>query len=857
MGIFRAGVRVTRPLSPAPSSSSSDDEEVVVHKHKVRKSIDKSSKIGVLPCITKDASDHYQVGESICQLPHEIFELSNLGDILSLQSWNECLSEQERQQLSAYLPVMDLGSFQENLREVLSAQNMYFGSPMEHLWQQLAGGLCNPTVVRTHQTLTALQKREYYHDLRCYHNGMVNSLMEMRELWMSDPDANLEEKLGSWNEWKSSKVACIKGLKACEDRGKTECISRPVGISNAGSLISNHIFRGSNEELALHSDLESDQVFDRTITQPTPHSIERVQNQVDADQPETSSVHKINSSLSDSALSEGSHVKRMSTPQEHFERRSKKRKRKEGNGKEFRAIASWEYENAYLSKVQKDGHRDSGLNASEMMVRESNGGMHHNKELEKCISSTGQRDWSRSPVIKLMKSAQFTFVPPLTPGFTFSTLYFLSAVRASLFDDTIPDGVECLPFREIVARVEACPGDRRVLSAQLPLDCLVRGALKVLALTSKSPAMDNLKPLVSYDKSRSYWSWIGTLSGDYCTFKEVDLQAMSEVWRISAETLNELLDIFEKWLKNKERTLQQLWKLAQIPLPAFPVFPDENERFRELRAQKGSTTLLPSSYEMRALFQKEERVRYSTLEIAFRYTTADGQKSAVAPLRKLGGKSRARARDHFMLRSDRPSHITILCLVRDAAARLPQGIGTRSDVCILLRDSQFIEDVSEAQLSQVVSGALDRLHYERDPCVRYDQDKKLWLYLHGEREEEDFEEGGTASTRSSRRSKKEGGAATVSPAQGNGFDDDMSEPESGSGSFSGLNDARKSASPEFLYEHDKNGAMPSFAGGQGREEVLLPFIDVSVSMQPFCGTTECHPMGWEVYKAGKELSITH
>lgn len=32
-----------------------------------------------------------------------------------------------------------------------------------------------------------------------------------------------------------------------------------------------------------------------------------------------------------------------------------------------------------------------------------------------------------------------------------------------------------------------------------------------------------------------------------------------------------------------------------------------------------------------------------------------------------------------------------------------------------------------------MSGALDRLHYERDPCVKYDLQKKLWIYLHKNR----------------------------------------------------------------------------------------------------------------------------
>jgi hypothetical protein len=36
-------------------------------------------------------------------------------------------------------------------------------------------------------------------------------------------------------------------------------------------------------------------------------------------------------------------------------------------------------------------------------------------------------------------------------------------------------------------------------------------------------------------------------------------------------------------------------------------------------------------------------------------------------------------------------------------------------------------------LNNIVSGALDRLHYEKDPCVKYDLQKKLWIYLHKNR----------------------------------------------------------------------------------------------------------------------------
>ena len=87
---------------------------------------------------------------------------------------------------------------------------------------------------------------------------------------------------------------------------------------------------------------------------------------------------------------------------------------------------------------------------------------------------------------------------------------------------------------------------------------------------------------------------------------------------------------------------------------------------------------------------------------------------------------------------DRPACVTLLSLVRDAAARLPNGEGTRADICELMKDSQYLSTGAEASLHSVVSGALDRLHYEADPCVKYDSGRKVWIYLHRHRSEAEF-----------------------------------------------------------------------------------------------------------------------
>ena len=69
-----------------------------------------------------------------------------------------------------------------------------------------------------------------------------------------------------------------------------------------------------------------------------------------------------------------------------------------------------------------------------------------------------------------------------------------------------------------------------------------------------------------------------------------------------------------------------------------------------------------------------------------------------------------------------------------------KGEGSRTDVCELLKESAYVtEGVNDAQISAVASGTLDRLHQEADPCVRYDAERKLWIYLDGARSEASFE----------------------------------------------------------------------------------------------------------------------
>uniref|UniRef100_A0A804QST7 DEUBAD domain-containing protein n=1 Tax=Zea mays TaxID=4577 RepID=A0A804QST7_MAIZE len=358
-------------------------------------------------------------------------------------------------------------------------------------------------------------------------------------------------------------------------------------------------------------------------------------------------------------------------------------------------------------------------------------------------------------------------------GATDQTEQVLEGANASAVEQTVPINTPALTVQEIVNRIRANPGDPRILETQEPLQDLVRGVLKVLSSRTAPLGAKGWKALVAYEKSNKSWFWVGP-APSVSSYDDPDEETSAEAWSIPHKMLVKLVDAFSNWLKSGQETLKQIGSLPPPP-PPNPANLDLKERFKELKAQKSLNTISPSSDEARTYFQREEFLRYSIPDRAFCYTAADGEKSIVAPLRRGGGKPTAKARGHPMLLPDRPPHVTILCLVRDAASRLPARTGTRADVCTLLRDSQYLnheEANKEAAINQVVSGALDRLHYERDPCVLYDNDKKLWTYLHRGREEEDFEDDGTSSTKKWKRPRRDVSDAAEPGAANDDIDDD-------------------------------------------------------------------------------------
>ena len=236
---------------------------------------------------------------------------------------------------------------------------------------------------------------------------------------------------------------------------------------------------------------------------------------------------------------------------------------------------------------------------------------------------------------------------------------------------------------------------------------------------SQESSDSNHIPLVDYKEKNQQWQWIG-------------------VCRDSDEVL---IRMCNEWMSEKE-------KHSSIGDPSQPVPPS---------ICPTEWTIKPSTNEERKAYQKQEYLRYSNPNKSFTYRL-HSYSSVVGPVKGCGTthsgapnhppvssssvpqSSPSKPREHSLLIAERPQFVTVLSLVRDAAARLPNGEGTRSDIVELLKDSQYLlPRVTDQQINQVVSGALDRLHYEKDPCVKYDVNRKLWIYLHRNRTEEDFE----------------------------------------------------------------------------------------------------------------------
>ena len=130
-------------------------------------------------------------------------------------------------------------------------------------------------------------------------------------------------------------------------------------------------------------------------------------------------------------------------------------------------------------------------------------------------------------------------------------------------------------------------------------------------------------------------------------------------------------------------------------------------------------------------FHRQEEERYINAHLPYTYQLNDGRSVWVAAVAKKAPVSTAKLRKHILLVDSRPSSVNLLSLVRDAAAKLPNSVGTRTEICTIVQESQYFNcEIDADRMYTIVSGALDRLHYENNPCVKFDSKTKMWTYLH-------------------------------------------------------------------------------------------------------------------------------
>lgn len=135
----------------------------------------------------------------LCNIPFELYDLPDLREVLSLDTWNSCLTEDERFYLSSYLPDMDQQTFWLAIKELLSGSDIFFGSPLDVFFNRLKGGFYAPKVACFREGLQFLQWIKYYHSLRFYHDNMAQMFINMSRTWSHcKMSTGVEERIYLW-----------------------------------------------------------------------------------------------------------------------------------------------------------------------------------------------------------------------------------------------------------------------------------------------------------------------------------------------------------------------------------------------------------------------------------------------------------------------------------------------------------------------------------------------------------------------------------------------------------------------------------------------------------------------------------
>ncbi|XP_016978324.2 nuclear factor related to kappa-B-binding protein [Drosophila rhopaloa] len=313
------------------------------------------------------------------------------------------------------------------------------------------------------------------------------------------------------------------------------------------------------------------------------------------------------------------------------------------------------------------------------------------------------------------------------------------------------------PTRELLIRPPASPRPAsffsllRDLFVSTPQHRLTYGELQILLASWREINSDASIPTGEWPRFVPDWSKLlqsaisfisgdsGSVPADYVPYIEHKTQLGIYQWiGAGRDSDARLLSLCQCWLRTQREEQSQL-------SPAL----NSNAHLNSLvDASPTPPPRCPTTWTVRSAsqaemleFQRQERIRFEYPHRPFTYRL-NGYESVVGPVKGIYTQSLPlnKARGHAVMVDDRPPFVTILTLVRDATARLPNGEGTRSEISELLKCSQYVsQQAADNVLQTIVSGALDRMHGGQDPCVKYDARRKIWIYLHRNRSEAEFE----------------------------------------------------------------------------------------------------------------------
>lgn len=233
-------------------------------------------------------------------------------------------------------------------------------------------------------------------------------------------------------------------------------------------------------------------------------------------------------------------------------------------------------------------------------------------------------------------------------------------------------------------------------------------------------------PYLEFKSQLNMYQWIGAGRDS-----DTRMSALSDFWIMHRNdgTIKKppmKFKVFDKTIKNPEINVENHLR-SPISQP--------NARCRS------EWKVVPVTVDAMNEFAPQEKRRFERPQSSFIYHQ-HGYYSIVGPIdvNRMNSTPIQKMKDNSFLTHQRPYCVTLGNLVRDAAARLPNGEGTRSDISKLVKYSQYLlPNLSDSVVETIVSEILDKVHKEEDCFLKYDTKRSLWIYLHRNRTEKDFE----------------------------------------------------------------------------------------------------------------------